>query len=416
MRNHELNEGNQTAKDSLGPSSPNQVQKTNKRLTSGDVLDGTIKSVKEEAIFVDVGASYDAVIPQKDFKKLDQDTLEGLSPGDSITVCIKHVPTRGGNPFASIGGHADDGSQADKEVDKDDDWQRAKTYLQSGEALKLKISKQNRGGLIAMLGSLEGFIPNSHLPSLPQGGYTENATELKKQKVGTIMPLRVIEVNRDKNRLILSARNNDENIAEKNDVLENLKVGQTVSGQVVNLVDFGAFVDLGSGVNGLIHISELAWQHLEHPSELLQVGDDVEVKVQKIDLSRNRISLSRKVLCSNPWASIEERYQKGDLVEGVITTVRKFGAFVRLAAGVEGLLHKSETQLSPGMELKDMLQPGQEVLLRITNIDPNKERIGLSQQKVSLGERLSWTMHKKHEPPPQSENPPPGLDANPPTT
>jgi small subunit ribosomal protein S1 len=438
MQNHDFNEGNQVSDERSTQSDETQTEQTSIKqvpLESGDIRDGTITRIKEEAIFVDVGATYDAVIPQKEFKKLDQDTLDSFSPGDTITICIKHVPKGGGNPFAYIedDGHERDGvpedvEEADEQGDEErveesveeknleDDWERARTYLQSGEKLSLEITKQNRGGLIAKLGNLEGFIPNSHLPSLPHRGQHEKAQELKKQKIGETMELRVIEVDRGRNRLILSAKDDADNRAEKNDVLDNLDVGQTVSGKVVNLVDFGAFVDLGGGVNGLIHISELAWQHLEHPSDLLDVGDQVEVKIQKIERDRNRISLSRKALCSNPWVSIEERYQVGDLVEGVVTTVRKFGAFVRLAAGVEGLLHKSEMELAPGMEPKDDFQAGDEVLLRITSVDPSQERIGLSQQQVSLEERLSWTMHKKHEPPAQNDGPSPALGTDTPVS
>jgi small subunit ribosomal protein S1 len=428
MQNHHFKEGNQASTEQLDQTEEKkQAEQTSSQLTplkSGDIRDGTITRIKEEAIFVDVGASYDAVIPQKDFKKLDQETLDSFSPGDTITICIKHVPKGGGNPFAYIDndGHGqEDVSGEAEEADavksrEEDDWERAKTYLQSGEKLSLKITKQNRGGLIAKLGSLEGFIPNSHLPGLSHREPHENAKQLKKQKIGTTMDLRVIEVNRDRNRLILSAKNDSKDREEKNDVLDNLEVGQTVSGKVVNLVDFGAFVDLGGGVNGLIHISELAWQHLDHPSDLLDVGDQVEVKVQKIERDRNRISLSRKALCSNPWVSIEERYQVGDLVEGVVTTVRKFGAFVRLAAGVEGLLHKSEMQLAPGTEPKDVFQSGDEVLLRITSVDPAQERIGLSQQQVSLEERLSWTMHKKYEPPAQDNDLSPALGTDAPVS
>lgn len=427
MQNHDFKEGNQASTEQFNQNQsedknkPKQTNSQRDPLKSGDIRDGTITRIKEEAIFVDVGASYDAVIPQKDFRKLDQDTLDSFSPGDTITICIKHVPKGGGNPFAYIdndghdqGGVSDEADEVEKvKSTEENDWERAKAYLQRGEKLSLEIIKQNRGGLIAKLGSLEGFIPNSHLPSLSRRGQNENAKQLKKQKIGTTMDLRVIEVNRDRNRLILSAKDDSKDRTEKSDVLDSLEVGQTVSGKVVNLVDFGAFVDLGGGVNGLIHISELAWQHLEHPSDLLDVGDQVEVKVQKIERDRNRISLSRKALCSNPWVSIEERYQVGDLVEGVVTTVRKFGAFVRLAAGVEGLLHKSEMQLAPGTEPKDVFQSGDEVLLRITSVDPAQERIGLSQQQVSLEERLSWTMHKKYDPPARDDDfpPPLGTDA-----
>ncbi|MEA3351600.1 MAG: S1 RNA-binding domain-containing protein, partial [Chloroflexota bacterium] len=363
---------------------PKKTQAINTRtqLKSGELRAGKITRIKEEAIFVDVGGSYEAVVPRKDFIKLGENILDSFSPGDTITVRISHVPNSG-NPFASI-----------SKPCKNNDWERVEKYLRSGETIELEIIKYNRGGLIAAFGNIEGFIPNSQISDLRQGTRSERVIEFKKQKIGTSLPLRVIEADEDRARLILSTK------AEKHEhdanILQDLEVGQTVSGEVVNLVKFGAFVDFGGGVNGLIHISELAWQHVHHPSELLDVGDEVTVKIQDVDLERKRISLSRKSLCYNPWSDIEDRYQVHDLVEGVVTTVREFGAFISLAAGIEGLLHISEMPLEPGMTPPDAVKPGEKILLRITSISPQQQRIGLSLQQVRPEERLSWMMYKKH--------------------
>jgi len=371
--------------------SPNEVQnlkteeitQTQTKLIPGETRQGTIIKITNETIFVDAGTPQDVVVPQKDFITLDDEYLDSLAPGDQINVYIKHIPEGGANPIASMS----------KGV-KDEDWKNAKTQLHSGEPIELKIIDQNRGGLIAAFGQLRGFLPNSHIPELKSNGQSEQAFEFKRRKIGTTLSLLVVEANKERNRLILSAKTGrDDQLSQR---LGDLKVGETITGQVVNLVKFGAFVDLGSGINGLIHISELSWQRINRPSEVVSIGDEVTVQIQAIDFERKRISLSRKVLQPNPWNSIEERYKVGDLVEGVVTTVRGFGVFIKLAAGVEGLLHQSEFSGDSLINLHDSNKPGDKLLVRITSIQPDQQRIGLSLQQVTLDEQLTWMMHKNN--------------------
>ncbi len=358
-----------------------EIARTQTKLSPGEIRQGTIIRITNEAIFVDAGTPQDIIVPRKDFITLDDEFLDGLAPGDQINIYIKHIPEGGANPIASMS----------KGI-KDEAWKNAEIQLHSGKPIDLKIVDQNRGGLIAAFGQLRGFLPNSHIPELKSDSQSEQAIEFKRRKVGTTLSLLVVEADKERNRLILSAKTGrDDQLSQ---CLGDLKIGETITGQVVNLVKFGAFVDLGSGINGLVHISELSWQRIKRPSEVVSIGDEVTVQIKAIDLERKRISLSRKALQPNPWDTIEDRYKVGNLVEGVVTTVRGFGVFIELAAGVEGLLHQSEFSGDSLINLHDSNKPGDKLLVRITNIQPDQQRIGLSLQQVSLDEQLSWMMHK----------------------
>lgn len=272
---------------------------------------------------------------------------------------------------------------------KDDDWVAAESYLKNGEILELKIIEQNRGGLIVKFGQLQGFIPNSQIPNLAPG----NHDTLKGRKVGSIMPVAVIEADKKRNRLIFTAKLDSQEYSS-NHWAQGLEVGQILTGKIINLVEFGAFADLGNGVTGLIHISELAWRHITDPAEVIKVGEMVKVRIQKIDRQRQRISLSRKAMRSNPWIDIEKRYRIGDLVEGVVTTEQRFGFFVELGAGVEGLLHRSEIPFGGSILGPESIVPGEKIILRITNIEAQQQRISLSLQLVTVEEQISWLMYR----------------------
>ena len=272
---------------------------------------------------------------------------------------------------------------------KDDDWVAAQSYLQNGEILELKIVEQNRGGLIVKFGQLQGFIPNSQIPNLASG----NHDTLKKRKVGSLMPVAVIEADKKRNRLIFTAKLDAQEYSG-NQWAQGFEVGQILTGRIINLVEFGAFADIGNGINGLIHISELAWRRVTDPAEVVKVDETVKVRIQEIDYKRRRISLSRKAVRPNPWIDIKKRYRIGDLVEGVVTTEQRFGFFVELGAGVEGLLHRSEIPFGGSILGPEDVIPGEKILLRITNIEARQQRISLSLQLVTIEEQISWLMHR----------------------
>ncbi len=275
---------------------------------------------------------------------------------------------------------------------KDKDWDTAESYLQSNIPVEQKIIDQNKGGLLVEFGNLQGFLPNSQIPELKNISQSKQAFEFKRRMIGTTMRILIIDVDRPRDRLIFSAKfGRDE---QTHSQLAGLNVGQTMSVRVVNLAKFGAFVDLGRGINGLVHISELSWQRINHPSEIVKIGDEITVTIKEIDLERNRVSLSRKAYLPNPWTGIEDRYKVGDLVEGQVTSIRPFGIFLQLAAGVDGLLHQSEYSTDGQENLQDTAKAGDKILVRIVSIQPAQQRISLSLQQVSMEEQLTWNMHR----------------------
>jgi small subunit ribosomal protein S1 len=339
----------------------------------GQFLEGEIIRIEEEAIFIDIGTKRDAVVSHQDFNNLDEEILTNLERGDQLPVYVVHAPKNGGDLMVSIS----------KGLEQED-WKRAEKCLTSGVTLNLKVVDQNRGGLIVAFGRLHGFVPNSHIPGIQKViGHEQQTKAHKEEKIGSLLPVNVIEVDRDHNRLILSAKAAQREMRLQR--LQELKPGDVLKGKVVNIVNYGVFVDLNE-INGLIHVSELNWHRVKHPSEVLDLGEEIEILIKDVDLDRERVSLSRKALMPNPWDSVKKRYCKGDLVEGVVTLMKDYGAFVALSEGLEGLIHVSEMDGKP----EDTLTLGQTLLVRIIEIDSRRERIKLSLTQVTQDEHLSW--------------------------
>lgn len=354
----------------------------------GQIIPGEIIQVEEDSVLVDIGAKHDAIVPRADLDRLDDELIESLSQGDEVPVYVMRTAKVGGDLLVSINRGLEQ-----------EDWNRAEKMIDSGEAVELEIIAQNKGGVVVRFGRLRGFVPNSHIPDLRRDGDKEKLQEQKEEMIGDALLVKVIEVNQKRRRLVLSGR-----AARQERRLHRLKEldpGTTVKGTVVNLVDFGAFVDLG-GVDGLIHISELEWSRVEHPSEVLEVGEEVEVEITKVEVERERVSLSRKNLKPSPWDSITERHASGDLIEGEITNVRDFGAFVMLPEGIEGLIHLSEIGIVGPGSPQDVVHPGDKVLARIIEIEPERQRISLSLSRVSKDEQLNW-LESQREVAPEAE-------------
>lgn len=255
-------------------------------------------------------------------------------------------------------------------------WQHFYEYHEAGTTIELTVESYNRGGLLVRWQDVLGFVPASQLCDGLR--YGDEQTRLKDlaTRVGTSLTLKVIEVDPDKNRLILSERA-ARHVADPDlAVLDDLSPGDVCRGQVTNLCTFGAFIDLG-GVEGLIHISELSWGRVSHPADILHSGQPVDVYVLNIDRGQGRVGLSLKRLQPDPWTSVDERYQVGQVIEGEITNIVNFGAFVRLEEGLEGLIHTSELNgaLASGLY---SLHEGVRVLVRINSIEGDRHRIGLS--------------------------------------
>jgi small subunit ribosomal protein S1 len=252
------------------------------------------------------------------------------------------------------------------------DWLRAADLEKSGEAVEVQVVEINRGGILVSFGRLRGFVPNSHVTAIPRGLRDERLHEAKSTLIGRTIHVVVIEVEQRRRRLVLSERKAGNQRREQ--LLQELTEGEVRTGTVTNLAKFGAFVDLG-GVDGLIHISELDWKHVEHPSEVLEAGDSVEVYVLRVDRARSRIGLSRKRLLSDPWHEVTERLDVGQVVQGTVISEADFGVFVELEHGVEGLVHSSEI---PAAAQAAELATGASLSVRVLEVDHDRRRIALS--------------------------------------
>lgn len=259
-------------------------------------------------------------------------------------------------------------------------WAQMKRCFDTGEVLELEVVGHNRGGVLVDCESLQGFVPASQLVGFKHAPQEDRSNQLK-EFVGQRLQLKIIELDADRNRLILSQRAAESGPGSPKAILDQLCPGDVCAGLVTNLCSFGVFVNLG-GVEGLIHISELSWGRVDSPHEVLSIGDKVQVYVLNVDRERHRVGLSMKRLQPNPWSSVEENYQVGQLVEGRVINVVDFGAFVRIEEGLEGLIHVSELAEGNFLHPRSVVQEGEKVTVRIVNIDSHNHRLGLSFRQV----------------------------------
>lgn len=263
------------------------------------------------------------------------------------------------------------------------DWDLARGTYENDEAVDLVVRGYNQGGLLVTWNSLRGFVPASQLVDFPVDVDEYVRRNMLTRYVGEELHLRIIELDSTMDRLILSERAAEAEPGQRAEVLDTLQPGTVRSGHVTNLCDFGAFVDLG-GVEGLIHISELSWGRVGHPRDVLSSGEGVEVYIMSVDQDEGRIALSLKRLQPDPWESVENRYEVGQVVEGVITNVVDFGAFACIEDGLEGLIHISELAEGQFLHPRNVVQEGERVRARILNIDGPKRRLGLSLRNAHL--------------------------------
>lgn len=349
----------------------------------GEILKGTILDIAENSILLDVGLKRDAIVTSQDLDQVDSEIVDNLEEGDEVFVSVIRTPIGDDDLLVSL-----NRGIAYK------NWVKAEEHLESDELLELVIIDQNRGGLLVDFHNLRGFVPNSHIPSLRRGSSNQKANEIKAEMIGDTLPVKVIEVNRKQRRLVFSAR-----VAQKEQRVKRLKElepGDIIKSRVVNVVDFGVFVDL-DGVDGLVHKSEIAWDRVYDPSKYFSVGDEIEVKVVDVDVERERVSLSRKSLLPNPWEKLEDKYDEGDLVEGKVVSVLDFGAFVELPEGLQGLVHVSEIGYANMGDPESVVQEGDKVLVRILNVEPDRERVSLSMRRVPVDDQLAWMMEEEEQ-------------------
>jgi len=338
----------------------------------GDIRRGIVLSVDSERVVLDLGLKRDGIVPATDLEKLEQDPAASMQVGDEVPAFILKPENRDGNIPVSL-----------YRARKEQDWLKAQELLDNGEIWEGEVTDYNKGGLIVPFGKVRGFIPASQIDRFPRRLETEEKKERLAEIVGRCLPLKVIEVNRRRRRLILSERAGRRiwRKKQRQRLLNELCEGDVMRGTVSTLRNFGAFVDLG-GADGLVHISELSWGWVNHPREVVQVGEEVDVYVLRLDRERNRIALSIKRLQPDPWTLVDVKYEVGQLVEGVVTKVVRFGAFVEIEPGLEGLLHVSELAEIAPRDPRDLVQEGDRLLVRIIRVESWRRRMGLSLRQV----------------------------------
>ena len=340
-------------------------------LKHGDVIEGTVMRLGRDEILVDIGAKTEGIIPSHELQSLSPEEREAMQVGDPVLVSVVQPENNEGHSVLSL-----DRARQERS------WRELQKRFEAGEVIQAKVSGHNKGGLLVNLEGVRGFVPASQISSMPAGEANKQAEMARLQN--QTLPLKIIEINRARNRLILSERQavQEQRESTRTRLLRELEHGQVRPGTVSSICDFGAFVDIG-GADGLIHLSELSWKRVSHPSEVLHVGDHINVYVLSVDPNERKIALSLKRTQPEPWTTITENYHLGQIVRGTITQLTTFGAFARLEDGIEGLIHVSELAEGRVAHPKNVVKEGDVLDLKVIRIDPAKRRIGLSLKRVN---------------------------------
>lgn len=333
----------------------------------GDIMEGTVVKIDRDEVLVDIGYKSEGVIPSKELSiRHDVDPGEVVKVGDHIEALVLQKEDKEGRLILSK-----------KRAQYERAWGRIEETMLAGGTILGPVIEVVKGGLILDIG-LRGFLPAS-------------LVDLRRVRdlqpfVGQELECKIIELDRNRNNVVLSRRAFlEESQSEgRKKFLENLEKGEKRRGTVSSIVNFGAFVDLG-GVDGLVHVSELSWKHVDHPGEVVTVGEEVDVEVLDVDLERERVSLSLKATQEDPWKEFERKYKAGEIIDGQVTKIVPFGAFVRVAQGIEGLVHISEISEEHVESPEAVINVGDEVRVKVVEVDVQRRRISLSMKQVSAG-------------------------------
>jgi small subunit ribosomal protein S1 len=331
----------------------------------GDIVDGEVVKIDREEVLLDIGYKSEGVIPSKELSiRHDVDPNEVVKVGDRIEALVLQKEDKEGRLILSK-----------KRAQYERAWGRIEEIMRSGQTITGPVIEVVKGGLILDIG-LRGFLPASLVD-------LRRVRDLQPY-VGQELEAKIIELDRNRNNVVLSRRAFlEESQSEgRKSFLQSLKKGERRKGTVSSIVNFGAFVDLG-GVDGLVHVSELSWKHVDHPQEVVSVGQEVEVEVLDVDLDRERVSLSLKATQEDPWKEFERTSQAGSVITGTVTKLVPFGAFVRVAPGIEGLVHISEISNEHVDSPESVLQVGQEVQVKVIDVDVQRRRVSLSMRQVA---------------------------------
>lgn len=353
----------------------------------GDIRKGVITAITSNEILIDVQSKADGLIAGRELEGINPQTLKDFQVGEEILVYVLEPEDNNGHVVLSF-----------TRAQEEQDWEKVESSLESGEAITTFVEGYNKGGLLVPVGQLRGFVPGS-LVSVFREGDGGSPEDRWSEAIGKEITLKVIEVDRSRQRLILSERDaiGETREAIKDQLLDNLAVGDRVSGYVSSLADFGAFVNI-QGVDGLVHLSELSWDHVDHPSDLVKVGQELEVEVISIDEDKRRIGLSMRRLQDNPWIEKAEEIQEGQLIQGTITNLTDFGAFARIEnTDLEGLIHISELSIDRVGHPSEVVSVGETLALRVISLDMERHRIGLSLEKVDSDEYAAIDLEQIQE-------------------
>lgn len=339
----------------------NELDKSMKKIHEGDIIDGTVLSVSDSGVLVNIGYMADGIITRENLT--DDSTVSPkdlINPGDQIKVYVLELNDGEGNV-----------SLSKLLADSLGVWDDFEASLNSGSTLEVKVSEIVKGGAVASVKGVRAFIPASQLSSR----YVENMNEF----LGKTLAVKVIELDRDKKKVVLSRKEveKEELEAKKNLLWTSLKKGERRSGVVTRLAKFGAFVDIG-GMDGLIHLSDLSWKRVNNPSEVVSVGDRVEVYILDFDKEKGRVSLGLKEVSENPWNTASLKYKVGSVVEGTVSRFMDFGAFIELEPGLDGLVHISEISEDRILKPSDVLKTGDTVKVKILELNEKDKKIALS--------------------------------------
>ena len=331
----------------------------------GDLVNGTVVKIERDEVLVDIGFKSEGVIPVRELSiRKDANPADLVALGDSIEALVLQKEDKDGRLVLSK-----------KRAEYERAWNRIEEKFNAGENVEGEVIEVVKGGLILDIG-LRGFLPAS-------------LVDLRRVKdltsyLGTRIEARVIEMDRNRNNVVLSRRVvlEESRKAERSEILSKLKSGMRLKGTVSSIVDFGAFVDLG-GIDGLIHISELSWNHVNHPSEVVKVGDKVTVEVLDVDLDRERISLSLKATHEDPWQRFARTHVPGQIVKGKVTKIVQFGVFISVEDGIEGLVHISELANRHVENPETVVKPGETVFVKVIDVDLDRRRISLSLKQAN---------------------------------
>ena len=344
-----------------------------KALRRGEIIDGKIMRKDEAGLLVNIGYKAEGFVPSREMRTLGEEGLEELSVGDEVITYVIHPEGRQGSSLLSV-----DRARGEQ------GWRILEKSMEANETVTGRIIGSNRGGAVVEAEGVQGFVPLSQLVGPARELYVPGGEEPKEGFIGMDVEFKIIELNRRRNRAIFSERSalQASKQTQKMRLVQELHEGEIRRGRVAGISNFGAFVDLG-GADGLIHISELSWEPVRTPDEIVKVGQELDVYVLKVDRESLKIGLSLRRLQPEPWETVSEKFAVGQVVKGTITKLANFGAFARIGGGIEGLIHISELSPQVVKHPRDIISEGEEVDVRIIRIEPERRRLGLSLKQVS---------------------------------